>query len=100
MADTGTSPAPESSRAGSSPLPERDQRILEFERTWWTHAGAKEQAIRSEFGLSAARYYQLVNALLDSPVALAFDPMLIRRLQRVRDTRTAARAARLLPPGE
>jgi hypothetical protein len=88
---------------GTSPtdgLGERDRRILEFERTWWKHAGAKEQAIREEFGLSAARYYQVLQALLDSPAALVFDPMLIRRLQRVRDTRTAARSARLLPPGE
>jgi hypothetical protein len=91
------------SSPGASPtddLSERDRRILEFERTWWKHAGAKEQAIREEFGLSAARYYQVLQALLDSPAALVFDPMLIRRLQRVRDTRTAARSARLLPPGE
>lgn len=81
-------------------LGERDRRVLEFERTWWKHAGAKEQAIREEFGLSAARYYQVLASLLDSPAALVFDPMLIRRLQRVRDTRTAARSARLLPPGE
>ncbi|MDF2443668.1 MAG: hypothetical protein JWR01_1871 [Subtercola sp.] len=100
MAERTSGPAPASPGTGSVVLNERDQRILEFERTWYTHAGAKEQAIREQFGLSAARYYQLVNALLDSPAALIFDPMLIRRLQRVRDSRTAARSARLLPPGE
>jgi hypothetical protein len=77
-------------------LSERDAAILAFERTWWKHAGQKEQAIRDEFGLSAARYYQLLSALIDSPIALAHDPMLIKRLQRVRDARTASRAARLL----
>jgi hypothetical protein len=78
------------------PLGDRDVRILHFERSWWRHAGAKEQAIRKEFGLSSARYYQLLGALIDSPAALAHDPMLIKRLQRVREARLAARSARLL----
>jgi hypothetical protein len=79
-----------------SPLGDRDIRILRFERSWWRHAGAKEQAIRKDFGISSARYYQLLGALIDSPAALAHDPMLITRLQRVRDARLAARTARLL----
>ena len=77
-----------------SGLPERDRRILEFEREWWRHAGAKEEAIRSQFSLPAARYYQLLNALIDTPEAVRHDPMLVRRLQRARDARTSARAAR------
>jgi hypothetical protein len=81
-------------------LSERDVRILEFERAWWQHAGLKEQSIRDEFGLSAARYYQILNRLIDEPAALASDPMLIKRLRRLRDTRLAARTARLLPRGE
>jgi hypothetical protein len=81
-------------------LAERDARILEFERSWWQHAGLKEQSIRDEFGLSAARYYQILNRLIDEPAALASDPMLIKRLRRLRDTRLAARSARLLPRGE
>lgn len=77
-----------------SGLPERDARILAFEREWWQHAGAKEDAIRSQFGVSAARYYQLLNAVIDSPAAVRHDPMLVRRLLRARDARTTARAAR------
>jgi hypothetical protein len=77
-------------------LTAREQSILGFERQWWKHAGAKEEAIRAEFGLSAARYYQLLNAALDSPGALVFDPMLVKRLQRLRDARAAARSARVL----
>ena len=81
---------------GSAPvLGARDIAILAFERTWWKHAGVKEQAIRDEFGLSTARYYQLLGALIDSPAALAHDPMLIKRLHRVRDARTDARSVRL-----
>ncbi len=79
-------------------LTERDEAILAFERQWWRHAGAKEQAIRQDFGLSAARYYQLLGTLIDSPAALAHDPMLVKRLQRLRDARTAARSARTLTP--
>ena|ERR1700712_2875741 len=81
-------------------LAERDVRILEFERAWWQHAGLKEQSIREEFGLFGARYYQILNRVIDEPAALAFDPMLIKRLRRLRDTRLAARSARLLPRGE
>lgn len=89
-----------SARSDRSPrseqLSDRDSAILAFERQWWSHAGAKEQAIREEFGLSSARYYQLLGALIDSPVALAHDPMLIKRLQRMREARAAARARRSL----
>jgi hypothetical protein len=77
-------------------LPAREQRILVFERQWWRHAGAKEEAIRAEFDLPAARYYQLLNAALDLPESVLFDPMLVRRLQRLRDARTDARSARIL----
>jgi Protein of unknown function (DUF3263) len=72
-------------------LTEREQEILAFEARWWKHAGAKEQAIRDAFGLSSTRYYQLLNALLDNPVALERDPVLIGRLRRLRSTRARTR---------
>jgi hypothetical protein len=77
-------------------LSERDRQILAFERQWWRYAGAKEQAIRELFGMSATRYYQVLNALLDRPEALAADPMLVKRLRRLRGARQRARAARRL----
>ena len=80
----------------SGVLPERDQLVLEFERQWWKFAGAKEQAIREQFDMSAPRYYQVLNALIDQPSALAFDPMLVKRLQRMRAARQRARSARRL----
>ena len=82
--------------AGSGPagLSDRDIAILAFERQWWRHPSVKEEAIRAEFGLSAARYYQVLGALVDSPLALAHDPMLIKRLQRMREARAEARARR------
>ncbi|MFG2037797.1 DUF3263 domain-containing protein [Dactylosporangium sp. NPDC048998] len=72
-------------------LDERGKRILAFEKQWWRRAGAKEQAIRDTFGLSATRYYQLLNALLDDPLALAHDAMVVQRLRRVRASRTRRR---------
>nr|MBA2477365.1 DUF3263 domain-containing protein [Sporichthyaceae bacterium] len=42
------------------------------------------------------RYYQVLNALIDRPEALAYDPMLIKRLRRLRATRQRTRAARRL----
>ncbi|MHC5797535.1 DUF3263 domain-containing protein [Lacisediminihabitans sp. FW035] len=96
MAASSERSGPPSATPLGSALPEREQRILVFERQWWAHAGAKEAAIRSEFDLPAARYYQLLNAALDLPEATIFDPMLVRRLQRMRDARTGARSARVL----
>jgi len=69
-------------------LDERSREILAFERQWWKHAGAKEQAIRDTFGLSATRYYQVLNALLEDPAALAHDPVLVQRLRRLRASRS------------
>ena len=92
--------APSGSLAGAQPvtgeLSERDQEILAFERQWWKYAGAKEQAVRDLFDMSATRYYQVLNALLDRPEALAFDPMLVKRLRRLRSARQRARSARRL----
>ena len=77
-------------------LSERDRQILAFERQWWKYAGAKEQAIRELFDMSATRYYQLLNILIDRPEALECDPMLVKRLRRVRSQRQRSRAARRL----
>ncbi len=75
-------------------LSERDRRILAFERQWWKYAGAKEQAIRELFDMSATRYYQLLNILIDRPEALECDPMLVKRLRRMRSQRQRRRAER------
>lgn len=84
-------------RASEQPrLSDRDLEILEFERQWWKYAGAKEQAVRELFDMSATRYYQVLNGLLDDPAALAADPMLVKRLRRLRASRQKARSARRL----
>jgi hypothetical protein len=77
-------------------LSDRDVKILEFERQWWKYAGAKEQAMREMFDMSATRYYQALNALIDRPAAIEADPMLVKRLRRLRAARQRARSARRL----
>ncbi|MGH3873452.1 MAG: DUF3263 domain-containing protein [Pseudonocardiaceae bacterium] len=77
-------------------LSSREREILAFERQWWKYAGAKEQAVRELFGVSATRYYQILNGLIDRREALAADPMLVKRLRRLRSGRQRARAARRL----
>lgn len=80
----------------SPDLSERDREILAFEREWWQHVGSKEIQVRERFGVSATRYYQMLNRILESPAAMAEDPMLVRRLQRMRAARQRQRAARRL----
>jgi hypothetical protein len=75
-------------------LSRREHEILAFERQWWRHAGAKETAIRDRFGLTPTRYYQALNALVDHPAALAVDPVLVRRLRRLRAARQRQRSPR------
>jgi hypothetical protein len=77
-------------------LTDRDAQILGFERQWWKHAGAKEDAIRSLFSMSGTEYYQVLNALIDSAAALEHDAMLVKRLRRMRAARQRGRSARSL----
>jgi Protein of unknown function (DUF3263) len=80
--------------AEATPASERMGAVLAFERQWWKYAGAKEEAIRRQFGISPTAYYQLLSRLIDEPAALAADPMLVKRLQRQRAARRRQRAAR------
>jgi hypothetical protein len=77
-------------------LTQTESEILAFERQWWKYAGAKETAIRDLFDMSATRYYQVLNQLLDSEAALAVDPMLVKRLRRMRSSRQRERSSRRL----
>ncbi len=84
--------------AVSSPtgLSGQERQIIDFERQWWRYAGAKEQAIKDLFGMTATGYYQALNALIDRPEAMESDPLLIKRLCRLRSARQRARSARRL----
>lgn len=80
-----------------SELTDLEVAVLDFEREWLQSPAAKEQAIRSQLGLSGARYYQILGRLIETPAALAYDPLLVRRLLRQRDARRELRAARTRP---
>jgi hypothetical protein len=77
-----------------SALSDLEIKILDFEANWWRFAGAKESAIKELFDLSAPRYYQLLNDLIDRDDALMAAPMLVKRLRRLREARMSARSAR------
>jgi hypothetical protein len=72
-------------------LSERTREILDFERTWRTLPGTKAAAIRERFNLSGSRYYRLLNSVIDEPGVLAYDPLVVKRLQRRRDRRRRAK---------
>ncbi len=72
-------------------LSDRDRAILDFECGWWLEPGPKEAAIRSRLGLSASRYRELLHLLLDDPEAMVADPLLVRRLRKVRDDKRRSR---------
>ena len=76
-------------------LTERDRRVLDFERAWWTYPGPKDVAIRDYVGMSATRYYQVLRRLMDDPEAMRLDPLTIRRLRRVRQEAAQRRLERL-----
>lgn len=71
-------------------LTDRETQILEFEDAHTGgHLGRKELAIFDDLHLRPARYYQLLNRLLDNPDALAAYPALVTRLRRIRDASRA-----------
>lgn len=74
-------------------MTDRQQQILAFEKTRWNHTGAKDTAILELFGCTATRYYAELNALIDRPEAYEAEPMLVKRLRRLRDERRARRTA-------
>jgi hypothetical protein len=78
---------------GPSELDDRSRAVLDFEREAWKLTTTKERAIRERFGFSPARYHQLLHRTIDRPEALTYDPMLVRRLRRVREARRRARTA-------
>ncbi|WP_328494918.1 DUF3263 domain-containing protein [Streptomyces sp. NBC_00414] len=78
---------------GDEGLSAQERAVLALEGRGWESPGAKERAVREELGLAPVRYYQLLNALLDAPRALAHDPVTVNRLRRIREVRRSGREA-------
>jgi Protein of unknown function (DUF3263) len=83
-------------QAAAAPLTAREVAVLAFERRWWRHAGAKEEAIRREFAVSPTAYYALLGRLLDNPAALEAEPSLVQGLRQQRAARQRPRGSRTL----
>ena len=77
----------------SNGLTKLEIEMLDFERTWWRYAGVKESSIKELFNLTPPAYYQLLNNLIDRNDALIAEPILVKRLRRLRDSRTAQRSS-------
>jgi hypothetical protein len=82
---------PPSSGKAVRVIDERQQAMLEFERTFWTFDEPKEMLVRARFQCSADEYYAELNELLELPGALEHDPLVVRRLQRQRVRRRRER---------
>lgn len=80
------------------PLTDHERALLDFERHWWRYGATRADAARARFGLGGTEHRRMVGALMDRPEALAHDPVLVRRLRRMRvshrTTRSAAGQAR------
>jgi len=81
-------------RLAGVPLTERDKAVLDLERSWWTSDGEKNVQVEA-IGLSPSAYYQLLNELIDRPEAEEYDPLVVRRLRRLRERRRRQRLAGL-----
>ena len=73
-------------------LTEGERAMLDFERSWWTEPGPKDVAINERLEMSTTRYHELLNELIDRPEAEDHDPLVVRRLRRMRDRRRRSRA--------
>jgi hypothetical protein len=96
-AEQAADPGPGEPHSPGQPLSEHEQAVLTFEKQHWKYSGLKEQAIRDRFEWSPTRYYQVLNELLDRPEAQEFEPALVKRLRRLRDTRQRTRSGRVRP---
>lgn len=65
-------------------LTDQDRAVLDLEREWWATPGGKESAIIDRLGLSPVRYYQRLNRLVETHAALAYEPLTVNRLRRLR----------------
>lgn len=71
-----------------------EKRMLDLAGQRWNYPGSLEQRVRDEFGISLTRFYQRVNQLVDTEEALAYAPITVNRLRRLRGGRGVSRAAR------
>lgn len=65
-------------------LSERHAAMLDFERSWWDEDEPRDRVIRERFQCSPDEYHAELTGVLDDPAALDHDPLVVRRLRRLR----------------
>ena len=75
-------------------MTEEERRMLDLAGQRWNYPGSLEQKVRDEFGISLTRFWQIINQLVDTEKALAYAPITVNRLRRLREGRGVSRAAR------
>jgi hypothetical protein len=65
-------------------LPERHAAMLDFERSWWSNDEPRDQVIRARFQCSPDEYHAELTTVLDDPAAMDHDPLVVRRMKRLR----------------
>ncbi len=68
-----------------------EKQLLDFAKRQYRYPGKQEQDIRDELDMSATTYWRKINDLLDRPEALAYNPVLVNRLRRLRGARRGGR---------
>ncbi|MGY9072061.1 MAG: DUF3263 domain-containing protein [Acidimicrobiales bacterium] len=78
----------------NAPLTELERALLAFETSWWSGSTPKDEAVRTEFQMTAEEYGIMIDQLIDREAAMEFDPLVVRRLRRLRDRRRREHGAR------
>jgi hypothetical protein len=63
---------------------------LDIEGKTWLYPGVKEHVVRESLGLSMTHFYQFVNRLIDTELALQLDSLTTNRLRAKRQRRKVA----------
>jgi hypothetical protein len=71
-------------------LTDRQLELLAFERQWWKR---DEATVRELFGCTQEQYDAELAALIALPVAVAYDPLLVKRLRRAAAAPSAERSS-------
>jgi hypothetical protein len=69
-----------------------DRQVLEFAKLTWRNVGLRENALREQLDMSPARFSQRLDRIIDMPEAYVAEPMLVKRLLRLRAQRIGQRA--------
>jgi hypothetical protein len=63
-------------------MTDTEMAILDFERQWWRHAGARDQEVTQLWGMTASEYDSRLLAIAVRPEAMTYDPVTVRRIRR------------------